>query len=66
MVGSARGKERGMGGRVGKNPGFFKKPNPLGFLGFYWAFLGFIGLFWVLLFLRGYFYFFLFISHIYM
>ena len=28
---------------------FLKKPNPLGFFGFYWVLLGFIGFFWVLL-----------------
>ena len=37
--------------RVGKNPGFIKKkPNPLGFFGFYWVLLGFFVFFWVLLF----------------
>jgi hypothetical protein len=38
----------GDGGRVGKNPGFFKKPNPGGVFGFYWVllvFLSFIGFF---------------------
>jgi hypothetical protein len=35
--------------RVGKNPGFFKKPNPGGLFGFYWVLLGFIGYCWVLL-----------------
>ena len=43
------------GSRVGKNPGFFKKPNPVGFFGFYWVLLGFFGFFWV-------FYFFIFFS----
>jgi len=34
--------------RVDKNPGFFIKPSPggfLGFIGFYWFFLGLIGFF---------------------
>jgi hypothetical protein len=32
--------------RVGKNPVFFfKKPSPVGFLGFFWVFLGFFGIF---------------------
>jgi len=33
-------------GRVEKNPGFLKKPAPVGFIGFNWA-LGFIGFFCV-------------------
>jgi hypothetical protein len=35
--------------RVGKNPGFFKKPSPVGFFGFFWVlgFFGFFGFFWV-------------------
>jgi hypothetical protein len=33
-------------GRVGKNPGFFKKTQPGGF---FWVLLGFFGFYWVLL-----------------
>jgi len=32
--------------RVQKNPGFLKKPNPVGFLGGFIGFWGFIGFFW--------------------
>ncbi len=31
--------------RVGKNPGFFKKPSPVGFFGCFWVLLGFMGFF---------------------
>ena len=46
--------------RVGKKPGFFFKPRPvgllglLGFIGVYWVLLGFIVFFWVLLGLLGF------------
>jgi len=33
--------------RVDKNPGFFFKPSPGGFFGFYWVFWGFIVFFGV-------------------
>ncbi len=35
----------GSGGRVGKNPGFFKKTQPSGFFWVFWVFLGFLGFF---------------------
>ncbi len=52
-------------GRVGKNPGFFKKNQPSGFfwvfLGFwgFWGFLGFFGVFWGFLGFFGFFWVFL-------
>ncbi len=36
-------------GRVGKNPGFFKKTQPSGFFWVFLGFFGFFGFFWVFL-----------------